>query len=133
MKKLLLFPLLLLQTLCFAAVHETTWSPDTCACQVVYETDDAAPDKPPVVKQIIKGEEAFKGDDSSTMFAKILEENQRKNKVLNEAMKKDPGMKPEDFKYYYDSNRKLIVTAGVKKLDEAAMETAVGGDKVDVE
>ncbi len=119
---------------CFAKISETTWTPDTCDCQVVYETDTDKPNDPPVLKRIIKEEKSFEGDDGATMFSKILDENKRKNIIFGEAKKINPDLTPEEFHYRFDSERKLVVSApGLKKTDEPLLEFKVDGDLVDVE
>ena len=136
MKKLIIFLIVLLTpTICSAKTHETRWSPDTCGCVIVYEWDDEIP-----VDQIVT---TFKRAESvceahknapEDKFVVVLEENQRKNNVFSESKKINPDLKPDDFNYRFDENRKLIVSAtGIEKSHESALEAKVGGDKVDVE
>lgn len=136
MKTFILFLIILLTpTICFAKLNETTWSPDTCGCVIVYEWDDSLPSEERI--------HTFKRADkvcaahlsgSPNKMAVVLEENQRKNIVFGEIKKINTDLKPEEFHFRFNDQRKLIVSSpGLEKSNEGALEVKVGGDKVDVE
>ena len=61
-------------------LHKTKWSPDTCECQLVYETDDEQPLLDAKVVEIIQICPFHTGSDMIKHYDTVLEENQRKNK-----------------------------------------------------
>ena len=62
----------------------TQWKPDTHDCIIELEWDDAVPEseRTHTVKRIVKSDPSHASKDVEQQFADILEENQRRNKVL---------------------------------------------------
>ena len=84
MKKLLPIFLILLCATAEAKINETTWTPDTCNnCSYTYEWDDSVPADQRVhtFKRIDKSSPDHQGLSGAAQYARVLEENQRKNKV----------------------------------------------------
>jgi len=124
----------------------TRWSPDTCDCVIDFEWDTDNPDLPHVGKEIVKACDAHKGNDVSNGYAKVLDENQRKNKafklitdnLIDYAKLTDRGesiIDREKVSYYFDADRKLVITAkDIKNQDktniQAIIDLNIGTDKV---
>ena len=123
--------------------HITTWRPDTCGCTIHYEWDDSLSDADRVhipVEEVTTHDGLLikryccpvHNTDNGVgkhhdHFTKVQEENNRKNKVLNELMndnpefhvvaideetgeeykKWKPGMKPT---WSFDEDRNLVIT-----------------------
>ena len=71
----------------------TKWRPDTCGCEIDYQWDDAQNEDVRVhtIFEMIKVCPAHSGEtDKVVHYAKVLDENQRKNIVLKEILEKVP-------------------------------------------
>ena len=119
--------------------HITTWSPDTCGCELHYEWDDTLPEGQRVhtpveefidssgnVRRSKKCEHHKLLATKEDHHTKILTENQGKNKVLASLMEAEPtlvetftdkdGSVQKRFKpgsepaWEFDATRKLVVT-----------------------
>lgn len=89
-------------------LQTTTWHPDTCACAIEYTWDSSVPAEERVhtASRIVRKCAAHSSiGDHHAHFSLVLEENQRKNKVLG-AVTADL---PVDIKWRFDVQRVLHV------------------------
>ena len=120
----------------------TRWRPDTCDCELEYEWDDSQNEdvRTHSVKNILKAcpvhsSIATKGQH----YATVLDENQRKNKVLGEILEKLPALVEEvtqedgttvkklrkglEYKWSFDVDRNLEVDlVGAKLTEKSAVK-----------
>lgn len=69
-------------------IHRNTWAPDTCDCQVTYEWDDAVPAADRVHTVVANVPCApHVNVPLNQVWARIIEENHRKNDVLDDALR----------------------------------------------
>lgn len=70
----------------------TTWKPDTCGCVIEYEWDDAVSEnvRTHKVKNIIKNCGLHGKTLEEEVYNSVLDENQRKNKMLGAIIDKIP-------------------------------------------
>lgn len=89
----------------------TTWRPDTCGCELNYSWDrDSTEDERVHTAETFKPCEAHKHHtDKHQHFAAVLEENQRKNKVVNYLAEKH-GVTPHDFAFSFNASRALDIS-----------------------
>lgn len=129
-------------------IQKTTWTPDTCSCQITFAWDDQVPE----------GQRVFTVDKANPcpehtgtleqVFAKVLEENQNKNKVLGHVVENFPSVYEEvngekqlkegiEYNWSFDSSRNLEVEfVGVDKsevpLIQDSLDSELGLGKVTV-
>jgi len=126
------------------AKHKTLWSPDTCECEVEYETDDEKTQDDPVVSKVIRRCKAHEGADAQVL-ATVLDENRRKNYtfaevegVLNLSTEEEKRELLNSYKWSFDADRKLHIefvgTTTISAADKTAIQMAAdsrfGTDKV---
>ena len=89
----------------------TRWSPDTCDCVLEYEWDDAEPENTRVhkFKAMVVKCPAHLNLPPKDQYNQVVLENTRKNKVFAKAKKIKPELTPDDYKWSFDTNRKLKV------------------------
>lgn len=92
-------------------IKKTRWKPDTCGCSVLYEWDEKSPDETREHKpvDILKCEVHLKINSIQECYDFILEENRKKNNVLNSIALVIPELKGEDFDFEYSENRDLKI------------------------
>ena len=76
----------------------TRWRPDTCDCELEYEWDNIQDEniRTHAIKNILKACPVHSGEpDKVKHYAVVLEENQRKNKVLGAILEKLPALVDE--------------------------------------
>jgi len=115
--------------------HLTKWSPDTCGCKLVYETDDEHPELDTKAVETIKACPFHEGLDIGKHFDTVLEENQRKNRFEGMIHKNVPEvidtkiiegkevkhMKDMyQYKWSFDADRNLVVD--VKDFPKTAIK-----------
>jgi hypothetical protein len=120
----------------------TRWGPDTCECVIEYEWDDAVPDSQrthTISKIVSKCSAHSKLSDGETHFLNVLDENTTKNKAFEIVKSKAPTLDPDNFKYSFDKDRKLVVDVanlGLKASDKTTLlsdlDTKLGTGKVSV-
>lgn len=96
-------------------MNTTTWRPDTCNCVIEYEWDPAVPQdarvhtarsaKPCAVHATIQALSGHVGT-----HAAVLDENQRKNKVVGAARETNPTLTDDDVAWSFDAQRVLHVS-----------------------
>jgi hypothetical protein len=94
-------------------IKVTQWSPDTCGCIFEYEWDDALTsgrvhNLTRVIRRGPESAHALIGD--APLFARIVEENGRKNITAGLADSIRSGVSVEGFSWSFDSSRILTVT-----------------------
>jgi hypothetical protein len=122
------------------AIRETTWRPDTCGCEIVYQWDDSVAEaqRTHEVSGITKRCAAHASHDDQNGFTAVIDENKRKNIAFEEVKKIVPALTPEFFKYEFDGNRVLKITlTGPSQAEKAQIAAALnakfGSGKTKVE
>jgi len=120
----------------------TRWSPDTCGCVIDYEWDDAVPDseRTHIISKVITKCPAHASVGLPNIhFTQVLDENTTKNKAFEIVLSKAPALTPDNFRYSFDKNRKLVVDVvdfNLKTADKTALiaelNTKLGTGKVSV-
>lgn len=89
----------------------TTWRPDTCGCEVILAWDDADPDTDhtPVFVTPCPAHDDGSGD--PVTGPAILAENRGKNRAIAALQEHAPGLKSEEIRYRFDSQRRLVLSA----------------------
>ena len=111
----------------------TTWRPDTCRCELNYSWDrHTSEDERIHTAESFTPCEAHKHHtDKHQHFAAVLEENQRKNQVVNLLAEKH-GIKPTEYKFSFTAERVLQISHS--SLDVSKFQDEVdqihGKDKV---
>ncbi len=103
------------------ALQVTRWYPDTCDCVIDFQWDDTQTDatRTHSVKAIIKRCAAHREiPDDTQHFSTVLEENQKKNKVMAQASLLKADLSIQDIQWYFDQARVLHVGIG-SQLSEA--------------
>lgn len=89
----------------------TTWRPDTCGCELDYEWERGSNEDTRIHTPV--GFKACIGHNHHTdphqHYAQVLEENQRKNKVVN-LLGETMAVKSSEFSFEFDDDRNLIVS-----------------------
>ena len=90
-------------------IHTTRWSPDTCGCVVEYEWDDALPEEERVhtagnIVNRCPAHSANHFSDNTDHYSTVLEENQRKNITIAEAM----DLHPEELVTMDENGNKIL-------------------------
>ncbi len=97
----------------------TTWRPDTCGCELSYSWErDSSEDTRVHTPETFTPCDAHKQHDLHAGHAAVIEENQRKNKVVNQLADK-LATKPTEFVFGFDENRVLKVSHS--SLDSGAI------------
>lgn len=67
------------------ALHTTLWSPDTCGCSIEYSWDDAVSEDLRIHTLVAIARKGSEHADiiDATLFAVLVDESRRKNKVLD--------------------------------------------------
>ncbi len=124
------------------ALQVTRWYPDTCDCIIDYEWDVAQPEatRTHTVKAIIKRCAAHRGiRDDSQHFSTVLEENVRKNQVVNRALALKANLNIPAVLFSFDERRALHIVFGSHLSDtdkssiQAWCDSAIGKGQVIVE
>lgn len=117
-------------------IRTTTWSPDTCSCVVEYEWDDTTTEDERVhsYKNIKKACAAHAPTlDGQKIHDDVKEENQRKNRVVNEIARLHPSLgtpnkddegnildyspNPKFITWSFDADRRLKVEIKGNKIN----------------
>ena len=126
-------------------MRSARWRPDTCGCILEYEWDDTEPieTRTHSFKALSKKCEAHKTIvEGSVVYSTVKDENQRKNRVLGEALKIDSDLVDmetlEGFNWLFDKDRVLHVnftnmTTGQKNQLRNVCNNRFGVGKVTVE
>src|SRR3972149_660231 len=79
---------MLFTNLCYGAMRENQWSPDTSDAVIIYEWDDSVPadQRVHIVKEIVRHDTNHPNMTMEEEYAVILEENVRKNKVYGQLL-----------------------------------------------
>jgi len=90
----------------------TRWSPDTCGCVIEYEWDGTLPesDRIHTVKRITRCEHHQRGSDED-VFTRVLDENRRKNRVLEILQSVKPDIDLDNYNWSFDKDR--VLKAGI--------------------
>ena len=124
------------------ALQVTRWYPDTCDCIIDFQWDDAEPEaaRTHTVKAIIKRCAAHREiPDDKQHFSTVLEENQRKNKVMAQASLLKADLDLQGIQWSFDEARVLHVGIGSQLSDanksalQAWCESTFGKGQVIVE
>jgi hypothetical protein len=97
---------------------ETRWSPDTCSCVLVYESD----------LTFVRREEAcgrHRALPPEVGYAAVLRENRRKNAILNDLMTALPGLDPSEVTHTVDDKG---ITFSIPKSRMKALSAAGKAD-----
>jgi hypothetical protein len=118
-------------------IQTTRWSPDTCSCVIEYQWDDSVDSTLRVhtASKTIAQCPQHAGQNLATHFGSLIEENPRKNKIIDKILTQFPALTADDITWSFDSNRLLTVTiAKLTTVQKAALQTAannlVGAGKV---
>ena len=126
-------------------IKVTKWRPDTCGCEIDYQWDDAQNEdvRTHTVFEVIKACPAHSGEtDKNIHYAKVLDENKRKNIVLKEILDKIPSLviekeqedgtlikvlkKGVEYKWSFDVQRNLEVNlVGASLAEKNVLKTIV--------
>jgi hypothetical protein len=109
---------------------------------IEYEWDDAVPESErahTISKVITKCPAHTSAGLPNNHFAQVLDENTTKNKAFEVVLAKVPTVTPDNFKYSFDKNRKLVIDVAdfnLKTVDKTALladlNTKLGTGKVSV-
>ena len=103
-------------------IKTTTWSPDTCGCEIEYDWDTEVPQasRTHTLKQINRRCPAHSAGTEAVEYAAVIDENARKNilhgRILDDfpALTKVDGDGNKDFadgfSWAFDDHRTLVVT-----------------------
>lgn len=122
-------------------IQKTIWRPDTCSCVIEYEWDDAVPaeQRTHTISNIIgKCKHHNTTTSHEEHYDKVLNENRRKNIVLEEIKKTIPSATEidakgevklkEDVKWSYDDTRALnIEVPTLTKGEKSTLESTLNG------
>ena len=96
-------------------IQHTTWSPDTCKCEIEYEWDDTVSQELRThnVSKVIKACAIHAAQPSKeSHYVEVLDENQSKNKAIGLLVKTiaklDGG--ENEVKWRFDENRDVILS-----------------------
>lgn len=122
-------------------INRTRWRPDTCECILEYEWDSNEPSETRAHTLVDTPYLCDAHKSSTDKLSVVLEENQRKNKVIKEMLKisdlstidsdGNKVLKKGRMSYYFDEYRKLCVTiSGLKSSDKTSLESSIDISKV---
>lgn len=126
-------------------IKTTRWKPDTCGCEIEYSWDDSVSEdkRAHTVSKVNKTcPDHANLADNPTKYAKVLEENQTKNKVYAQILENCPDLveektnpdgtvskqlKPDkEYKWSFDGSRKLQVeVVGASLTDKTTITNIV--------
>lgn len=120
-------------------ITTTRWSPDTCDCVLEYEWDTEVSEDLRVhtPKEPVRVCDDHKVNPKPEVHDKVHEENTRKNKALDEAIKALPSFAKTDaggnktpdldkIAWSFDEDRNLVIDLkGAKKADKDAVKAVV--------
>lgn len=105
-------------------IKHTTWTPDTCGCELVYSWDSTTSEQNRVHTPVSSKPCAIHGHlkDVPTHHTAIIKENQSKNQAIEEACQAVPRLLPEHFSFSFDANRNLtLAIATLSDVELAAV------------
>lgn len=119
------------------AIQTTRWSPDTCACVHEYQWDDSVPADQRVhtAGNVINQCVFHTGLSAAAHFAKLQDENPRKNNIVGTILAQVASLTLDDITWSFDGNRVLDIscpklTTPQKNTLQTAANTRFGTGKV---
>jgi hypothetical protein len=115
----------------------TTWRPDTCGCEIVYEWDRDLPAEERVHSAVsntkCKVHESI--EDVVDHYESVKDENVTKNRVVNKISELYPAIKPEEIFYEFGEDRKLSITLPESIKDNAShikseIDSIIGEERI---
>ena len=125
MRFIVFLVLMFLTTPAIANINQTTWRPDTCDCEVVYQWDSDVPSEQRIHTFIsVKNEPSHvKFMSPQEKYDVILEENQRKNNAIGEIIKNFPLIDSDSISFFYDEQRKLhLLVPQLKSIEKPSTQ-----------
>lgn len=110
------------------AMRITRWSPDTCACVVDIQWDDSVAQelRSHGAAAIVNQCTAHSGMALGAHYAKLMDENPRKNLVIDAMLTQVNGLTHQDMSWSYDASRVLNITCSkINGAQKTALQTLV--------
>lgn len=109
-------------------MKQTTWRPDTCGCEIVFEWDETIPASERQ-HEFKKFNKKCQHHNAEPDMAKIHDENKTKNAAVSEVEKLT-----KKYSWSFDAGRNLIITLDVsEKAKKAQLENALKNPRIKVE